>query len=87
MSFTLPPLPYDYAALEPYIDATTMQIHHECALCMTAPASPRQLIYDTPSATYLMSNRCMYISSGRGRGTHDCFWSAEDVEGAIASMC
>lgn len=29
MSFTLPPLPYDYAALEPYIDATTMQIHHD----------------------------------------------------------
>ena len=24
----LPPLPYDYAALEPYIDAQTMQIHH-----------------------------------------------------------
>jgi Fe-Mn family superoxide dismutase len=26
--FELPKLPYDYAALEPYIDATTMQIHH-----------------------------------------------------------
>ena len=26
MSFELPPLPYDYAALEPYIDATTMQV-------------------------------------------------------------
>ncbi|HEY3219503.1 MAG TPA: superoxide dismutase [Gemmatimonadales bacterium] len=25
---TLPPLPYDFAALEPYIDAQTMQIHH-----------------------------------------------------------
>src|SRR5437763_13776621 len=25
---TLPPLPYDDAALEPYIDAQTMQIHH-----------------------------------------------------------
>src|SRR6266850_4836451 len=25
---TLPPLPYDYAALEPQIDAQTMQIHH-----------------------------------------------------------
>jgi len=25
---TPPPLPYDYAALEPYIDAQTMQIHH-----------------------------------------------------------
>jgi Fe-Mn family superoxide dismutase len=26
--FTLPPLPYDYAALEPHIDAKTMEIHH-----------------------------------------------------------
>ncbi len=26
--FTLPSLPYDFAALEPHIDAQTMQIHH-----------------------------------------------------------
>jgi superoxide dismutase, Fe-Mn family len=25
----LPPLPYDYAALEPYIDARTMMLHHD----------------------------------------------------------
>src|SRR3989442_2359484 len=25
---SLPPLPYDFGALEPYIDAQTMQIHH-----------------------------------------------------------
>jgi Fe-Mn family superoxide dismutase len=28
MAHTLPPLPYDKAALEPHIDATTMEIHH-----------------------------------------------------------
>ena len=27
--FTVPPLPYAYDALEPYIDALTMQIHHD----------------------------------------------------------
>jgi Fe-Mn family superoxide dismutase len=27
--FTLPPLPYDYVALEPHIDTMTMQIHHD----------------------------------------------------------
>ena len=26
--YTLPPLPYDYGALEPHIDAKTMEIHH-----------------------------------------------------------
>jgi Fe-Mn family superoxide dismutase len=29
MAFELPPLPYDYAALEPHIDAETMQLHHD----------------------------------------------------------
>jgi Fe-Mn family superoxide dismutase len=29
MAFTLPPLPYDYAALEPHIDEQTMRIHHD----------------------------------------------------------
>jgi Fe-Mn family superoxide dismutase len=29
MAFTLPALPYAYDALEPYIDTTTMQIHHD----------------------------------------------------------
>ena len=28
MAFTLPKLPYAYEALEPYIDARTMEIHH-----------------------------------------------------------
>ena len=28
MAHTLPQLPYDFAALEPHIDAQTMQIHH-----------------------------------------------------------
>ena len=27
--YELPPLPYDYAALEPYIDAETMKLHHD----------------------------------------------------------
>ena len=29
MAFTLPPLPYPNNALEPYIDALTMEIHHD----------------------------------------------------------
>lgn len=29
MAFELPKLPYDYAALEPYIDTQTMQLHHD----------------------------------------------------------
>ena len=29
MAYEVPPLPYDYAALEPYIDAETMHLHHD----------------------------------------------------------
>jgi superoxide dismutase, Fe-Mn family len=29
MAHELPPLPYKYESLEPYIDTTTMQIHHD----------------------------------------------------------
>jgi len=29
MAFELPPLPYDYTALEPYIDEQTMHLHHD----------------------------------------------------------
>jgi Fe-Mn family superoxide dismutase len=28
MTFTLPPLPYDYSALEPFFDTATMRLHH-----------------------------------------------------------
>ncbi|TFG47248.1 MAG: superoxide dismutase, partial [Gemmatimonadales bacterium] len=29
MAHTLPPLPYEYTALEPHIDEQTMRIHHD----------------------------------------------------------
>jgi Fe-Mn family superoxide dismutase len=29
MAFELPPLPYDYGALEPHIDEQTMRVHHD----------------------------------------------------------
>ena len=29
MAYEVPPLPYDYAALEPFIDAETMKFHHD----------------------------------------------------------
>ena len=29
MAHEVPPLPYDYSALEPYIDKETMHLHHD----------------------------------------------------------
>jgi Fe-Mn family superoxide dismutase len=29
VAYEVPPLPYDYAALEPHIDEATMKLHHD----------------------------------------------------------
>ncbi|HSO99480.1 MAG TPA: superoxide dismutase, partial [Solirubrobacteraceae bacterium] len=29
MAYSVPPLPYDYSALEPHIDEATMRVHHD----------------------------------------------------------
>src|SRR5438874_11722764 len=29
MAFEVPPLPYDYDALEPHVDEATMRVHHD----------------------------------------------------------
>ena len=29
MAYEVPPLPYDYSALEPHIDEQTMRLHHD----------------------------------------------------------
>ena len=29
MAYSVPPLPYDYSALEPHIDEETMKLHHD----------------------------------------------------------
>src|ERR1044072_973374 len=29
MAYEVPPLPYDYASLEPHIDEATMKVHHD----------------------------------------------------------
>ena len=29
MAFEVPPLPYDYGALEPHVDEQTMRLHHD----------------------------------------------------------
>ena len=34
MAFELPQLPYAYDALEPHVDARTMEIHHSVSITM-----------------------------------------------------
>ena len=85
MAFELPPLPYDYNALEPYIDTQTMQLHHDKhhATYVTnlnnalkdhefASLQPEQVllrINEVPDAV-----RTAVRNSGGGHVNHTMFW-------------
>jgi Fe-Mn family superoxide dismutase len=86
MAFTLPPLPYDFGALEPHIDAKTMEIHHDKhhaayvnnlnAAIEKAPElqgkSLDQLMRDIN--TVPESVRTAVRNNGGGHWNHSMFW-------------
>ncbi|MCG3137106.1 MAG: Superoxide dismutase [Mn] [Phycisphaerae bacterium] len=86
MSHTLPPLPYAYDALEPHIDARTMEIHHtkhhstyvtslNKALEGQAALANKpleQLLREVNSAPDNI--RQMIINHGGGHANHTLFW-------------
>jgi Fe-Mn family superoxide dismutase len=86
MAFTLPPLGYDYAALEPHIDARTMEIHHTKhhqayitnlnAAIEKAPElqdkSLEWLLQNLPSAPESVRNAVR--NNGGGHWNHSFFW-------------
>ncbi len=86
MAFTLPPLGYDYAALEPHIDARTMEIHHTKhhqtyvtnlnAAIEKAPElqgkSLEDLLQNLPAAPEAV--RMTVRNNGGGHWNHSFFW-------------
>src|SRR5690348_16063513 len=86
MAHELPPLPYDYAALEPHIDAQTMQIHHDkhhAAYVNNLNAalekypelnskSPEDLVRDLNSVPENI--RTAVRNNGGGHVNHTFFW-------------
>jgi Fe-Mn family superoxide dismutase len=93
MAFTLPPLPYDFAALEPHIDAKTMEIHHDKhhaayvnnlnAAIEKAPAlanmSLDELIKNVNSAPEAV--RTAVRNNGGGHWNHSLFWTIMSPKG------
>lgn len=87
MPHTLPKLPYAYDALEPYIDAQTMEIHHarhhqtyitrlDAALKGHAELeskSAEELISDLPAIPESVRNAVR--NHGGGTANHNFFWS------------
>ena len=89
MKFTLPPLPYEYGALEPYIDAKTMEVHHDkhhqayIDKLNTAvekyPAlidmSVEDLLKNIKTLEVDEKDRTMIQNNGGGHANHSFFWN------------
>ncbi len=81
MAFELPALPYDKAALEPHIDATTMEIHHgrhHNAYVTNLNAATKGTEMENMSVEDLMKNMSKYPApvrnNGGGHYNHSLFW-------------
>lgn len=80
--FKLPPLPYDYAALEPHIDTMTMQIHHDkhhAAYVNNLNKALTENKIENVSLDDLIRNASKYPAAVRNNGgghwNHSMFWS------------
>ncbi len=94
MPFTLPALPYDYAALEPHIDEQTMRIHHDkhhgtYVNNLNAALEPHANLQQK-SLDELLSNidglpeaiRTPVRNNGGGHHNHTLFWEVMAAGGA-----
>lgn len=97
MSYELPKLPYDYSALEPHIDAQTMEIHHTKHhqtyvnnLNAAIEKHPEQgerrleeLLSDLSSVPEDI--RTAVRNNGGGHANHSLFWEIMSPEGGEPS--
>ncbi len=96
MAFELPPLPYDYDALEPYIDAETMRLHHDkhhntyvTALNKALEGQPQLA---ARSIEQILENlqevpediRMAVRNNGGGHANHSMFWRLMKPKGSEA---
>jgi Fe-Mn family superoxide dismutase len=89
MAHTLPALPYGYDALEPHIDAQTMQIHHgkhHQAYVDNLNKALTVTDAENKSLEELMSNISAYSpairNNGGGHYNHSLFWTILGGSGA-----
>ena len=92
MSYTLPELPYAYDALEPHIDAKTMEIHHtkhHQTYINNINAGIEGTEWEELSVEELVSKanqvpedlKNNVINNGGGHANHSLFWTVMSPEG------
>ena len=91
--FTLPPLPYAYDALEPFIDAATMHIHHDkhhAAYVTNLNKAVSQVQWGAEiTIEYLLQHlssfpenvRTAFRNNGGGHFNHSLFWQMMKKDG------
>lgn len=91
MAYKLPQLPYGYDALEPHIDARTMEIHHtkhhntyitklnDAIAGIDVPACPFALLADLSKIPE--AKRQAVINNGGGHANHSLFWEVMGPDG------
>ena len=95
MAFTLPPLPFPHNALEPHIDAKTMEIHHgkhHNAYVTNVNAALDGVDIGGKSIEALLSDLSVVpadkkqavINNGGGHANHSLFWDILTPGGAKA---
>ncbi len=88
MAFKLPDLPYAYDALEPHIDARTMEIHHtkhHAGYTNNLNAAIEGTDLEGKSIKAIMANVSKYSGAVRNNGggyyNHDLFWKVMSPDG------
>lgn len=92
MAYQLPALPYDYAALEPHIDARTMEIHHtkhHQAYITKVNAAIEGTEFESMSIEELVASladvpeaiRGAVRNNGGGHANHSLFWQVLSPKG------
>lgn len=93
MPYELPPLPYDYNALEPYIDEQTMRIHHDkhhagyvSKLNAALESHPELAGWSLEQLLGQLSQvpegiRTAVRNNGGGHANHTLFWSVMGPNG------
>jgi superoxide dismutase, Fe-Mn family len=92
MAFEVPPLPYDYAALEPHIDEQTMRVHHDKhhqAYVDKANAALEETGHENESVERILTildelpedKRTVVRNNVGGHANHTLFWEIMSPQG------